>query len=113
MADDYQKQYSERSFLKKARGAALAAGEKLLTKALMMYFAARDPGTPAWARTVIYSALGYFILPLDAIPDLLGPVGYADDLGAVLAAFATVAVYVKPEHSSKAAEKIDALLRKK
>jgi len=43
-------------------------------------------------------------MPLDAIPDFTPVIGYADDLGLVAAALATVATNIKPEHSKKAFE---------
>ena len=66
----------------------------------MLYYCCLDGDTPVWAKTVIVSALGYFITPLDAIPDLMPGVGFADDLGAVALAMATVLAHVKPEHTA-------------
>jgi uncharacterized membrane protein YkvA (DUF1232 family) len=43
---------------------------------------------------VIYGALAYFVLPTDAIPDVIPVVGFSDDLGALAAAMGTVALYV-------------------
>ena len=42
----------------------------------------------------MYSALGYLILPLDAIPDPTPIIGFGDDLGALMVAITTVASYV-------------------
>ena len=82
MADEQQgfaKDYSERGFWEKVRGFARAAGEGVLEPALKLFYASQDGETPAWAKAVIYSALGYFISPVDAIPDMTPIVGYADD----------------------------------
>lgn len=56
-----------------------------------------------WAKGVITGALGYFILPADLVPDLLPGAGYGDDWGAIVAAMATVAAYIKEEHRQRAA----------
>ena len=107
MTDDPQgfaKEYSERSFWEKVRGFARAAGEGVLEPALKLFYASQDAETPAWAKAVIYSALGYFISPLDAIPDMTPIVGYADDLGVLVAAVATVAAHIKPQHTQRAKE---------
>jgi uncharacterized membrane protein YkvA (DUF1232 family) len=69
-----------------------------------MYYAMVDEDTPMWARCVIAGALAYFLLPLDAIPDVLFPVGYTDDAGAIAVAMATVQVFVTPEHYRQARE---------
>ena len=105
--DQYLKDYSEDSFWKKAHTAVKAAGEKVLKLALKLYFSAQDADTPVWAKTTIYSALGYFICTIDAIPDITPLVGFSDDLGALSLALATVAIYVKPEHAQAADAKLE------
>ena len=104
----FEKEYSESRFREKVMTYARTAGKEVVEKALWLYFSAQDPKTPAWARSVIYGALGYFIFPLDAIPDLTPIAGYADDLGVLVAALATVAIYVNEEVKTKAAAKIRA-----
>ncbi len=64
------------------------------------------PSVPPWAKTAIVAALGYFIFPLDAIPDLTPVVGYADDFGVLAAALATVSVYVDKNVKTQARNKI-------
>lgn len=104
--DQYLKDYSESSFWEKAQSVLKAAGEQVLRLALKLYFSAQDTDTPVWAKTAIYSALGYFICTIDAIPDITPFVGFSDDLGALTLALATVAVYVKPEHTDAANDTI-------
>ena len=42
--------------------------------------------TVGWQRkTVVVAALAYFIVPIDAIPDLAPLFGYMDDLGVIMA----------------------------
>ena len=106
---DYSESFSEKSFWTKVKGYALAAGREVVEKALMMYYAARAPETPTWAKGVLYGALGYFISPIDAIPDLVPVVGYTDDLGVIVAALVTCAVYITPEIKAKAAAKVKEL----
>ena len=96
--EPYVRDYSEQGFWDKAQSGLKSAGAKVLRLALRLYFSAQDSETPVWAKTAIYSALGYFICTIDAIPDLTPIVGFSDDLGALTLALATVAVYVKPEH---------------
>ncbi len=73
---------------------AKTAGSEVVEKVLWLYYAAQDPHTPRWAKMTIYSALGYFIFPLDAIPDFVAVFGYTDDLGVLVAALATVSAYI-------------------
>lgn len=105
MSDDqFNASYSDDSFWEKVKQYAKAAGEGVLEPALKMYYAALDSDTPAWAKATIFTALGYFISPVDAIPDITPVVGYADDLGVLTAALATVAAHIKDEHVKKAKE---------
>lgn len=84
---------------------ARTAGIEVVEKALILYFCLRDRDTPAAAKAIIASALGYFIVPMDVIPDITPVAGFADDLGALAMAFAAVVLHVKPEHRSAAKEK--------
>ncbi len=86
--DDFSKHYSESSFWDKLLHYAKQAGREVVHKALILYYVGNDPATPVWAKGVIAAALGYFIFPIDAIPDLTPFIGYADDLGAIVAAMA-------------------------
>ena len=73
---------------------------------LTLYYCLLDPDTPAKAKAVIVSALGYFIFPMDAIFDAVPVVGYSDDLGVLALALAAVLMHIKPEHWYLAREKI-------
>lgn len=105
----YEKAYSEDSFWSKVKKFALAAGREVIEKALILYFSLREPDVPKWAKGTIVAALGYFIFPADAIPDITPVVGYADDLGVLVAAMAAVAAHVTPEAKRLAGEQIKVL----
>ncbi|SEI48104.1 Uncharacterized membrane protein YkvA, DUF1232 family [Allopseudospirillum japonicum] len=102
----YQQSYSEAGFWDKAKTYAVKAGDQVLAPALTLYYAARDPQTPTWAKSTMYGALGYFILPVDAIPDLAPAIGYTDDLGVLVAACVTVAAHITKEHQALAQAKL-------
>lgn len=100
--DAHADDYSEAGFWRKASTAARKAGKRVLNPAFRMYYAAQDPDTPVWARTTIYGALGYFISPIDGLPDFTPLLGYTDDLTLMAGAVAIVAAHIKPEHSARA-----------
>ncbi|MFV7772277.1 MULTISPECIES: YkvA family protein [Shewanella] len=100
--------YSDESFWRKVKQFAKQAGREVIDNALCLYYAAQRPDTPKWAKSVIFGALAYFIMPLDAIPDLTPVVGFSDDLGALAAALAMVSMYVNDEVKRQAAEKTSA-----
>ncbi len=103
---DYRS-YSEAGFWDKLAKYAKAAGREVVEKALQLFYAAQAPETPSQAKLHIYGALAYFILPLDAIPDYIPVAGYTDDIGALYAAFATVAAHITPEIVEQAKQKAD------
>jgi uncharacterized membrane protein YkvA (DUF1232 family) len=98
----YERHYSEADFWAKLASSALAAGQETVRKALTLYFTARAATTPTWAKAIIFGALGYFILPFDAIPDFVPLLGYSDDLGMISAAALAVAAFMKPDHREQA-----------
>ena len=98
--------YSEVSFWEKLKKFALQAGKDVTEKALILFYAYQQKETPLWAKTVIAGALSYFILPTDAIPDIVPLAGYSDDLGALAAALLYVAMYITPEVKELANKKI-------
>ena len=99
---DFSKNYSEDSLWAKLKSYAAVAGKEVVEKVLVLYEALKDRDTPAWAKGVIIAALGYFISPVDAIPDVIPFAGYADDLGALAVAIGTVAANIKKEHVTQA-----------
>ena len=103
---DYGAEYSDGSFWEKIAQSAVKAGKEVVDKALVLYYCLQDDDTPAWARGTIMGALGYLILPADAVPDILPGAGYADDLAVLAVAFALVLAHIKQEHKRAAKEKM-------
>ena len=100
----YEDAYSENSFWNKLTHFARAAGKEVVEKALLLYYAAQEEKAPTWAKGTIAAALGYFIVPLDAIADFTPAVGYADDLGVLALAVAAVATYINDDVRNKTAD---------
>lgn len=82
-------------------------GSEVVEKALWLWYAAQNPKTPKWAKTTIWSALVYLLVPIDAIPDVLPALGYSDDLGVIAAAIIAVAAYIDDDVKAKAREKLN------
>ena len=106
--NEYEQAFSEQSFWNKLKHYAKSAGKEVVEKALLLYYAAQEEKAPAWAKATIAAALGYFIVPLDAIADLTPAVGYADDLGVLALAIAAVATYINDDVRKKAATRMTA-----
>lgn len=69
---------------------------------LAAWFCARDPATPRRVRMTLLAALGYFVLPVDALPDIMPLLGFTDDAAVIAAAIAAVAGSITPEHRERA-----------
>jgi uncharacterized membrane protein YkvA (DUF1232 family) len=70
--------------------------------ALAVWRCARDPATPRTAKAIMLAALAYFVLPTDAVPDILGAVGFTDDAAVFTALLAVIGKHLKPEHRAAA-----------
>lgn len=100
------KHYSDDGFWNKVGRWASKAGRTLLIESIAMWCAMQDEDTPLWAKGVIAGALGYFIFPLDLLPDPI----FVDDAFVVAQAFVVVRMYVKEEHQAAARAKVGELL---
>lgn len=71
---------------------------------LAAWVCTRDPSTPRRVKLTLLAALGYFVLPLDALPDVMPLLGFTDDAAVIAAALAAVAGSITPQHREKAKE---------
>ena len=62
------------------------------------YYCALDPATPRKAKGVLLAALAYFVMPADAIPDIIAGLGFTDDATVMATAIGMVGVQIKPKH---------------
>tara|TARA_R110001599_G_scaffold353795_2_gene597954 strand:+ start:104001 stop:104390 length:390 start_codon:yes stop_codon:yes gene_type:complete len=104
--NEYEEAFSESGFWTKLKKYAKTAGREVVEKALLLFYAAQEEKAPRWAKATIAGALGYFIVPLDAIADFTPAVGYADDLGVLALAIAAVATYINEDVRSKTANRM-------
>ena len=69
-----------------------------------MYCYCKDPKMPIAKKAIIYAALAYFILPLDAVPDYIPLTGFVDD--GFMIAGALKAIGAIPRKHRQEAEKL-------
>lgn len=98
--------FSESAFFGKLAGFGRSLGGKTVYTALLLYYAYQRKDTPAWAKRIVLGALGYLVMPLDALPDLSPFVGYTDDIGVLSFGLVTIAAYVNDEVKGKAREQL-------
>jgi uncharacterized membrane protein YkvA (DUF1232 family) len=104
MAEDphMNEEFDDQGFWSKVTGAVRNAGEAAVTQAFKAYFVAQATTTPTWAKAVLYGALVYFVLPLDAVPDALPVVGFSDDVTALGAALVATQAHATEETDMQA-----------
>jgi uncharacterized membrane protein YkvA (DUF1232 family) len=90
--------YSEASFQTKLRKVAGKVGGELLHKAHLLYQVLKDEATPLATKAKILGALGYFIAPIDAVPDFIPVAGFADDLAVLVYVLRQVAAHTTEAH---------------
>src|ERR1700732_2815798 len=80
----------------------------LTQEVLAIYFAARDPRTPWYAKALAFCVAGYALSPIDLIPDFVPVIGYLDDLVIVplgmLAVLRLIPEEVMAEYRARAIE---------
>ncbi len=81
-------------------------------QALAAWYAARDPQTPMAAKGMILAGLAYFVLPVDAIPDLFAGIGYTDDAAVITAVLAMVGANINRRHRDLAEDAVQRLKAK-
>ena len=80
----------------------VAAKVPFAADALSLWWCAKDPETPTAAKGMMFAALAYFVLPFDAIPDVLPAIGLTDDAAVIAAVIALVGRNLKPRHKNAA-----------
>ncbi|MBO4300851.1 MAG: DUF1232 domain-containing protein [Desulfovibrio sp.] len=104
--DDYAQHFSDRQLWEKIARMTKKVGYEVLRSVLILYYTLENPELPGKVRAVILGALGYFILPVDLIPDFIPIVGMSDDIAIVAAAIAYASLYITQEAKDKAEAKL-------
>ena len=93
----FGKFFSDSYFWKKLQKKVKKIGMKVTYAALLCYYVLKSPDVSRKDKAKIYGALGYFILPLDLIPDYVPMMGYTDDLSALLYCLHSIWKNITPE----------------
>jgi uncharacterized membrane protein YkvA (DUF1232 family) len=105
--NQFDKFYSESSLWEKIKKFSKAAGVKVVYAALLLFYIMNDKGVGIKTKISIAAALGYFILPTDAIFDLTPLIGYTDDLGVLIFVLTQVTSNITPEVKENARKKLN------
>jgi uncharacterized membrane protein YkvA (DUF1232 family) len=87
-------------FWTKVKG--VAAKLPFIEDLLAAYYCAFDRNTPLQVKAMLVGALAYFVLPFDAVPDMMPLLGFTDDAAVLATAVKLVADHMRPEHREAA-----------
>ena len=104
MVEGKEQHYSDKGFLTKFKNMGLKLGLKGAEAAATLYVALKSPDMSRTNKLIIAGALGYFILPFDAIVDVLPIFGLSDDFFVVTTALTKVFMSITDDMKQEARE---------
>lgn len=104
--------FNDQRFLQKLARFAVTLGKPVIEQIYALYFMILSPDTPMKSKLMIVGALLYFVSPMDAIPDLLGPFGFSDDVAVIALVFKQLKDSMSVDIKAKAMAATETLLKK-
>ena len=102
----YTSYFTDGEFWEKLKKIAKKVGLKTTSYALILYYVLKKDEVPMSDKALITGCLGYFIIPIDLIPDLAPVLGYTDDVAGMLFAVKRCMKYVDNEVKKNVTNKL-------
>lgn len=107
----YGRYYSSNHFWKKVERIAKKVGATVLLPVFTLYYMLQDDKVSLQHKAYIVGALGYFILPIDLIPDGILPViGFTDDIAVMTLVLKLVKDSITPEIKARANARVSEII---
>ena len=107
----YGTYYSDNRFWKKVERVAKKVGATVLLPVFTLYYRWQDDKVSLQHKAYIVGALGYFILPIDLIPDGILPViGFTDDIAVMTLVLKLVKDSITPEIKARANARVSEII---
>lgn len=105
--EKYGTYYSDNRLWKKIERVAKKVGATVLLPVFTLYYMLQDDKVSLQHKAYIVGALGYFILPIDLIPDGILPViGFTDDIAVMTLVLKLVKDSITPEIRARANQRV-------
>ena len=104
--DKFRDSFDSDRLFKKIGDVGKVAGSNVVYMVLVLYYSLLGKDVPLKDRAMVLASLGYFISPIDFIPDLLGVVGFTDDFAVLMLVFRKIRDNITPEVHLKAKERL-------
>lgn len=105
-ATNHKNSFSESKLWNKITQFGKQIGSQGVYSALLLFYAYKRTDTPRWAKNIIIGVVGYFIAPIDVIPDLTPFLGYTDDIKLLAVAVGTLGAYINVDVKEQAKDKL-------
>ena len=102
----YKSSYTEENLQTKLKKYGKKIGVNTTYYILLLYQMIVSNIVPIADKAIIIAALGYFISPLDIIPDIIIGTGFIDDVSVMLIALRQVVKNITPEIKQQAKERL-------
>ena len=105
--EKYGTYYSDNRLWKRIERVAKRVGATVLLRVFTLYYMLQDDKVSLQHKAYIVGALGYFILPIDLIPDGILPViGFTDDIAVMTLVLKLVKDSITPEIKARANQRV-------
>ena len=102
----YEKYFSENELLQKIGRLGKSIGATVLYPVFLLFNLLKSGDINLKEKAMIIGTLGYFILPVDLLPDAIVGVGYADDAAALTAAVTALASCITEDIQNESKEQL-------
>jgi len=106
----YEKYFSESNLWEKIGKVGKTIGATILYPVLLLFNLFKSNDVNLKEKTMIIGTLGYFILPVDLLPDALVGVGYTDDIAALTATLTALASCLNADMQSASKQQLKNML---
>ena len=103
--ENFSEHYSLSGLTTKVSSVASTAAAELIRTVITLYVILEQPSVPVIVKATVVAALGYFICPIDLIPDFL-PGGFIYDLAVLTATLRQVCYYSNKDVKERVEELI-------
>lgn len=108
--NDYAQEYEDGKFFSVIKKYGKKIGKGVIEKAFTLYFVLKKDNIPLTVKGIVIGALGYLIMPVDLIPDIVPMLGWTDDAAAIAMALSKINSFIDVEVTEQAEEKTRDLL---
>ena len=106
----YLKYFNEKDLFQKLKSVSGKLSINLLYYILILFYLTTDKSVPFKTRVIFIAALGYLILPTDAISDFIPGLGFSDDAAFIAYAISSATNYITPDLKEKALSKLEQIV---